>query len=65
LVINHSTAKALGLTIRETLRRRGDPVSAPGKLVRSSRWKTGRKIYMLATCAIPHPARESALPGSA
>ena len=44
LVINLKTAKALGLdhsADRALPRRRGDRMSAPGKLVRSSRWKTG------------------------
>ena len=44
LVINLKTAKALGLTVpadAARARRRGDRMSAPGKLVRSSRWKSG------------------------
>ena len=43
-VINLKTANALGLDVPAELarpRRRGDRISAPGKLVRSSRWKTG------------------------
>ena len=44
LIVNLKTAKALGLTLPTSMspaRRRGDRMSAPGKLVRSSRWKSG------------------------
>jgi hypothetical protein len=54
MVINLKTASAWahGATVVAAARRRGDRVSAPGKLVRSSRWKSGPSKGQRSECCV-------------